>query len=365
VRAFLDRLSAQQNGPSNLVDQISKTISSLPIIGQVVRPGGVAVRAEVGGKPRTDIPGPPPLPFVGNTLDVLRIGGLHKAFQQYRADYGPVCKIQIGTNSSFILVADPDLTRQITMSDFQTFRNRFIPSSIQNTNVARINVDLASQTSSHGTERAPKVEDKKLVSRFEEQKADPLRPVGVGVVAATDEKWKAMRGTQIASFGSPQLMSEYGRIAIEETSALVARMQPYARARYESAAHRPVVDIFRWVRCLTTEVICRIAFSKRLGLLSGEPGGEYQELADALQRFLGNAGRVGRYQLIFKVLREMTKGTPILLDLSVPGLAQLTVDTEVMDKYEKAFIEERKQGVERGHGAGSDLLGKMMQVMLT
>jgi hypothetical protein len=280
-----------------------------------------------------------------------------------------VCKIQIGTNSSsFILVADPDLTRQITMSDFQTFRNRFIPSSIQNNNVASTNVDLASHVSSHGTERAPKVEDKKLVSRFEEQKADPLRPVGVGVVAATDEKWKAMRGTQIASFGNPRLMSEYGRIAIEETSALVARMQPYARAQYESAAHRPVVDIFRWVRCLTTEVICRIAFSKRLGLLSGEPsegGCEYQELAHALQRFLGNAGRVGRYQVIFKVLHEVTKDTPFSLDLSVPGLAQLTVDTEVMDKYEKAFIAERKQGVERGLGAGSDLLGKMMQVILT
>jgi hypothetical protein len=157
------------------------------------------------------------------------------------------------------------------------------------------------------------------------------------VVAATDEKWKAMRGTQIASFGNPRLMSECGRIAIEETSALVARMQPYACAQYESAAHRPVVVFFRWVRCLTTEVICRIAFSKRLGLLSGElseGGGEYQELADALQRFLGNAGRVGRYQLIFKVLHEVTKGT---LLLSVPGLAQLTVDTEVMDKYEKAI----------------------------
>ena len=246
VRTILGRLSAQQNGPFG---EISKTISSLPLIGQVVRPVGVDVRAEEGGKPRTDIPGPPPLPSVGNTLDVLRIGGLHKAFQKYRADYGPVCKIQIGTNaSSFILVADPDLTRQITMSDFQTFRNRNSPGggdggalsstneaaakpdasvpppSLQNTNAASKN-DLGSHASSQpppterdtspSTERAAKAEDKKLVSRFEEQEADPLRPLGVGVVAATDDKWKAMRATQIAQFGNPRLMSEYGRIVTE------------------------------------------------------------------------------------------------------------------------------------------------------
>ena len=49
----------------------------------------------------------------------------------------------------------------------------------------------------------------------------------------------------------------------------------------------------------------------------------------------------------------MTKGTPLSgLQLSVPGLAQLTVDSEVMDKYEKAFIAERKLRVERGDGAG-------------
>jgi hypothetical protein len=246
VRTILGKLSAQQDGPFT---EISKTISSLPIIGQVVRPGGVAVRGEESGKPRTDIPGPPPLPSVGNTLDVLRIGGLHKAFQKYRADYGPVCKIQIGTNSSsFILVADPDLTRQITMSDFQTFRNRNSPGggdggalssinetaaktdssapppSLQSTNVASTN-DLGSHDSSQpppteldtppSTERSAKVEDKKLLSRFEEQEGDPLRPPGVGVVGATDDKWKAMRATQIAQFGNPRLMSEYGRIVTE------------------------------------------------------------------------------------------------------------------------------------------------------
>ena len=246
VRTILGRLSAQQNGPFG---GISKTISSLPIIGQVVRPVGVDVRAEEGGKPRTDIPGPPPLPSVGNTLDVLRIGGLHKAFQKYRADYGPVCKIQIGTNSSsFILVADPDLTRQITMSDFQTFRNRNSPgggdggalSSINETAAKpdstapppSLQTTIAASTNDSGshasgppppiesdnpssTERAAKAEDKKLVSRFEEQEADPLRPLGVGVVAATDDKWKAMRATQIAQFGNPRLMSEYGRIVTE------------------------------------------------------------------------------------------------------------------------------------------------------
>ena len=59
---------------------------------------------------------------------------------------------------------------------------------------------------------------------------------------------------------------------------------------------------------MSPEVICRIAFSKRLGLVTGqqpEGGKDYLALADALQRFLGNAGRVGRCVLYVYTFMHM------------------------------------------------------------
>jgi cytochrome P450 len=191
---------------------------------------------------------------------------------------------------------------------------------------------------------------------------------GVGVVAAVDDKWKAMRATAISSFGNPKLMREYSRIVSEETVALIRRLQPYARQRYEARDHQPSVDLSFWVRRLTTEVICRIAFSKRLGLVTGklplgEEVDETMQMSDSLQRFLGNAGRVGRYQPIFQALSDVAKGSPLRSVLpddmtsSIPGLTQLRKDTEVMSKYEKGLIEKRREGMD----LGTDLLGKMMQ----
>ena len=126
-RAPLDELRAQQQLPGlprELADQLSNTLASLPIIGQTVRAGG---KDDGGRGPKNVIPGPAPLPMVGSSLDILRIGGLHKGFQQYAKEYGPVIKLQIGANSTFILIADPELTRQITMTDFQSFPNRNAP----------------------------------------------------------------------------------------------------------------------------------------------------------------------------------------------------------------------------------------------
>jgi cytochrome P450 len=76
----------------------------------------------------------------------------------------------------------------------------------------------------------------------------------------------------------------------------------------------------------------------------------------------GNAGRVGRYQPIYQALQGVADGTPLSsLDLQVPGLAQLTADTQVMEKYEKAFIAQRRENERAGVDAGTDLLGKMMK----
>ena len=375
-RAKWGELRAQQQLPGlprELADQLSNTLASLPLIGQTVRAGG---KDDGSGGPKNVIPGPAPLPMVGSSLDILRIGGLHKGFQQYAKEYGPVIKLQIGANSSFILIADPELTRQITTTDFQSFPNRNAPGGADGGVGETIKMDNATiAQDANGMPVAPPVASDKAkgaASGGSAGSGTSVREVfgqqaGVGVVAAVDDKWKAMRATAISSFGNPKLMREYSRIVSEETVALIRRLQPFARDSYMARDHQPSVDLSFWVRRLTTEVICRIAFSKRLGLVTGKlPEGEAvdetMQMSDSLQRFLGNAGRVGRYQPIFQAMSDVAKGSPLRsvlpddMTASIPGLTQLRKDTQVMDQYEKGLIEKRREGQD----LGTDLLGKMM-----
>jgi len=378
-RAPIGKLRAQQQFPGvprELADQLSSTLAALPIIGQSVQAGGSAD----GGGPKARIPGPAPLPMVGSSLDVLRIGGLHKAFQQYQAEYGSVIQLQIGANSSFVLIADPELTRQITMTDFQSFPNRNSPGGGDGGVMETITDNTtAAVVGGAAAEEGAAAQEEDPVRQVNSLLADQA---GVGVVAAVDDTWKAMRATAISSFGNPKLMREYSRIVSEETVALVRRLQPYARGSYAARDHQPSVDLSRWVRRLTTEVICRIAFSKRLGLVTGkQPEGEEVDetllMSDSLQRFLGNAGRVGRYQPIFQALSDVAQGTPLRsvvpedMSSSIPGLTQLNKDTEIMDRYEKMLIAKRRgaqqdaansqEDATNSQDLGTDLLGKMMQ----
>ena len=367
VNSALRGLSAQQEPSSRAPTEmrrpdLASDLGSLPVVGDFLRSAGLSSGSSddiAVNAPKTAIPGPTPLPGgLGSSLDVLRIGGLHKAFQQYRADFGPVCKVQIGSNSTFILVADPDLTRQVTMTDFGTFRNRNAPGG------------------GDGGTLEPSEERKEELARLKDEGNEQLSLAdrgGVGVVAANDEKWKAMRATAISSFGNPKLLSEYARVVSEETAALIRRLQPYARVQYVSPEDQPNVDVYTWTRRLTTEVIARIAFSKRLGLVSGsgDDGGEdWKQLADSLQRFLGNAGRVGRYQPLANAAERTAaeSGLP-LPKIDVPGLSQLQADTAVMEQYEKLLIDQRRESQQLAVDAGAadedalggDLLGTLMR----
>ena len=71
-----------------------------------------------------NLPGPKPWPYVGNLLEVIyKHGGLHKAFIEYDQKYGKVYKIYMGRDP-VIVVADPEMLRQILVRDFDKFRNR-------------------------------------------------------------------------------------------------------------------------------------------------------------------------------------------------------------------------------------------------
>ena len=73
---------------------------------------------------KLNVPGPKPVPFLGNMLEVKKYGGLHLMHLDYFKKYGKVFGICLGGRPSLV-VGDPELLKQIMVKDFPSFRNRF------------------------------------------------------------------------------------------------------------------------------------------------------------------------------------------------------------------------------------------------
>ena len=73
---------------------------------------------------KLNVPGPKPLPFLGNMLEAKKYGGLHLMHLDYFRKYGKVFGICLGGRPSLV-VGDPELLKQIMVKDFPSFHNRF------------------------------------------------------------------------------------------------------------------------------------------------------------------------------------------------------------------------------------------------
>ena len=76
-------------------------------------------------KKKIGLPGPKPLPFIGNVLDIIRAGGIIKFYFECLKKYGKMF-VYWGPHLS-IAVADPEMRKEITVKHFDNFRDRYVP----------------------------------------------------------------------------------------------------------------------------------------------------------------------------------------------------------------------------------------------
>lgn len=72
-----------------------------------------------------NVPGPAPKPFVGNIPDLKKYRGIHLMMLDYLKTYGKVFAVSLGRKPSLV-VADPEVLKQILVKDSSNFRNHHI-----------------------------------------------------------------------------------------------------------------------------------------------------------------------------------------------------------------------------------------------
>ena len=73
---------------------------------------------------KLNVPGPKSIPFLGNFLEARKYNGTHLMYLDYLKKYGKVFAVCLGGRPSLV-VADPELLKQILIKNFPNFRNRF------------------------------------------------------------------------------------------------------------------------------------------------------------------------------------------------------------------------------------------------
>ena len=74
---------------------------------------------------KINAPGPKPWPFIGNALDFRKFNGVHLLLCDYIQKYGKVLAVTLGKKPS-VVIADPDMLKQILVKDFWNFSNRAV-----------------------------------------------------------------------------------------------------------------------------------------------------------------------------------------------------------------------------------------------
>ena len=87
------------------------------------------IRCESGSTRYGDVPGPKPLPLLGNTIDVLRHKGqFYLLIDEYYKKYGKVFTTRFFGPNPNLVVGDPEMLKDIFVKEFDSFSDRPVSS---------------------------------------------------------------------------------------------------------------------------------------------------------------------------------------------------------------------------------------------
>ncbi|XP_061532764.1 thromboxane-A synthase [Phycodurus eques] len=159
---------------------------------------------------RCGIEHPKPVPFFGN-LFLFREGFFHPVSDLIKR-YGRVCGYYLGRRA-VVVVADPDMLRQVLVREFSSFPNR-------------------------------------MTNRFAN------KPMSDCLLMLKNEQWKRVRGILTPSFSAAR-MKEMVPFIQTTTNALMNNLDAYAESG-------EAFDIHRCFGCFTMDVIASVAFATQV-----------------------------------------------------------------------------------------------------
>jgi len=213
-----------------------------------------------------NVPGPKPVPFLGSFLETRKYGGLHLMYLDYIKKYGKVFAICLGGRPSLV-VADPELLKQIMVKDFPNFHNRFlIQQSTSNTSFSKT------------------------------------------VLNARDDTWKRIRNTLTPTFSAGKMKLMVPLIE-KACDTLVEKLDKIVDSDQS-------VDMLDWFSKLTLEVILSTAFGVDAKVQMGENTEMLQEAKKLFQVpvILRQIARLPLGNAVLRLLQALRGSKPKYFD---------------------------------------------------
>jgi len=167
---------------------------------------------------KLNVPGPKPVPYFGNFLETRKYGVLHLMCLDYSKKYGKVFAMCLGGKPTLV-VADPEMLKQIMIKDFPNFRNRF-------------------------------------------QMQFPGHPFEKNLLEAKDETWKRIRSTLTPTFSAGKMKLMLPLIE-KSCDTLMEKLEKIADSDQS-------VNMLDWFSKLTLEAILSTAFGVDANIQMGE-----------------------------------------------------------------------------------------------
>ena len=171
-----------------------------------------------------DIPGPLPLPVVGNLLSLVMNPNIHEVYSDWEAKFGKKFKWFMGTGVVIVL-SDVELVREVGLRKFSNFMNHM------------------------------NVPDKLLPLLPEELKAMSKYSMDV----SRDMYWKGLRSTANSIFHNVQVLSSFCPLMKETASELVLKLGQVGEGQS--------IDIWRALGDMTLDVIGSTVFGVRFNCI--------------------------------------------------------------------------------------------------